>query len=302
MQSSLAFLVNYTKDIQEADKANVKLHFNLWDLYTEKDKKETFLDVGVYIKDIKNIKEFLIYFPFHIKNNEFIDLHSCFRTDSELVRTIFNHNLSFNSVSNSLSYISYDSKGTTDDFFVHTLPFESAAMLAVNHQNYAYNGDGLNSTLFTMTDTFLECVRGYQETAVEAETTNAAYFRFRVPLKDRSVFISAYEPKHSFITGALNKNEIIDFRVNESRSLPSGLYNEKESRRMSFVSDSIDYFLVKDAWCEYQGSHSGFKKSRTLEKSFWLDYLIFKSNNENLRKALKNDEPIVIYHWQKTKN
>lgn len=125
-------------------------------------------------------------------------------------------------------------------------------------------------------------------------------FRFRIPLKERDVFISEYKPKHALLTGSLYKSEIVDFRVNEARNLPPELYYEKDVRQMEFCATRVDYFLVKDAWCEYQTSHGDFKKSRTLEKSFWSKYLLFKRPADKLSKVMSNKDAMVIYHWSKS--
>ncbi|TOB99253.1 hypothetical protein CGJ93_24405, partial [Vibrio parahaemolyticus] len=70
-----------------------------------------------------------------------------------------------------------------------------------------------------------------------------AYFRFRVPLEKRNVFIEQYKQGSGLITGSLSKSEIVDFRVNEVRSLPAQLYQEKDIRDLNFASCRVDYFL-----------------------------------------------------------
>ncbi|NOE60381.1 hypothetical protein GU261_09580 [Vibrio cholerae] len=81
------------------------LHFNLWDVSTSQRSKSCFLDVGIRVNKIDEIEDILVYFPFSISREDFIDLHSCFSTNSELVRTIFNENLSFESVTQNLSFV-----------------------------------------------------------------------------------------------------------------------------------------------------------------------------------------------------
>lgn len=278
----------------------VRLHFNLWDVYTDRNSKATFLDVGLHIDNVSLTEEFMIFFPFEFDSSEVIDLHGCLSTDSELVRTIFNENLSFDSITHSLSFVSYDGK-VDNRFFIHSIPLSNPKMVFFEKKQYQYNGGYLISTLMNFSKDFLECIhRSQSEQKNNHRESDAGYFRFRIPLKAREVFISEYKPKHALLTGSLYKSEIVDFRVNEARSLPPELYYEKDVRQMDFCASRVDYFLVKDAWCEYQTSHGDFKKSRTLEKSFWSKYLLFKIKVDNLSKVMSNKDAMVIYHWSKS--
>ncbi|WP_217535239.1 hypothetical protein [Vibrio cholerae] len=279
------------------------LHFNLWDVSTSQRSKSCFLDVGIRVNKIDEIEDLLVYFPFSISREDFIDLHSCFSTNSELVRTIFNENLSFESVTQNLSFVRFDNKSKDNKFFIHETPFSNESLISINHGNFFYNGDKLDSTLLSFKGEFIKNLKKYHENQKHlGRDSTDAYFRFRVPLEKRNVFIEQYKQGSGLITGSLSKSEIVDFRVNEVRSLPAQLYQEKDIRDLNFASCRVDYFLVKDAKCEYQTSHGSFKKSRTLEKSFWKDYLLYESKNSNLKKVLEEKEPMVIYHWNKIKD
>jgi len=315
MHSSLAFLVrkinsslhevsdsqnvNSSNEQDSKDSEAVKLHFNLWDVYTKKNKKATFLDVGLHIDNVNDVEEIMMFFPFNIDDSDVIDLHGCLSNDSELVRTIFNQNLSFDSVSHSLSFVRFDGN-LNSPFFIHAVPFSNPKMVLLEKKNYQYNGGYLTSTLIIFQKDYLECIgKAQSEQSSSGRISNSGYFRFRIPLKKREIFISDYKPKHALLTGSLNKSEIVDFRVNEARSLPPELYHEKDVRKMEFCVSKIDYFLVKDAWCEFQTSHGSFKKARTLEKSFWSKYLLYKNSFNSLDKILENKDSMVIYHWVK---
>ncbi|MDN4695302.1 hypothetical protein QYZ44_16000 [Vibrio parahaemolyticus] len=39
-----------------------------------------------------------------------------------------------------------------------------------------------------------------------------------------------------------------------------------------------------------------------MEKSFWKEYLLYENNSSPLKNVLENEEPMVIYHWNKTKD
>ncbi|EHK0752006.1 hypothetical protein RG677_003670 [Vibrio parahaemolyticus] len=304
MHSSLALLIKRNKPSSEGSK--VELHFNLWDVSTKNygfaKGRNTFLDVGLYIEDTKNLTDLLIYFPFDIPSDGFIDLHSCFRKDSELVRTIFNENLSFDSVTQSLSFVRFD-EGREKKFFIHELPFNNDSLIEIKHGDYQYNGSKIKSTIVNFKKDFFKALARYQlEQREQGRDSPHSYFRFRVPLKKINIFVDEYKQGSAIITGTLHKNEIIDFRFNEVRSLPAQVYQEKDARELEFASCRVDYFLVKDAMCEYQTSHGSFKKSRTLEKSFWKEYLLYENNSSPLKNVLENEEPMVIYHWNKTKD
>lgn len=318
MNSSMSFLIGISKDVgdNQCDGSsgkvpNINIHFNLWDVSLEQDwwsdffsedRKTTFLDVGVKISDITSVGEFVIFLPFMVRLNDIVDLHKCLSTNSELARTIFNEDLSFACVTHNESYISFGHDKDEKNFFMHSIPLSNDKMVTIENKNYQYNGSGIDSTLITLTKCFFECANETHKRLKDKSCKgdcNSAYFRLRIPLKNRSVFFTSYKPKDAFFTGNFQKSEIVDFRVNDLRSLPAELYAEKNARSLSFCSSRVDYFLIKDASAELQTVHAGMKKARTLEKAFWNDYILFGNDDDGFKKTIQGKGTMVIYHWVK---
>ncbi|WP_144431428.1 hypothetical protein [Aeromonas schubertii] len=159
----------------------VRLHFNLWDVYTDRNSKATFLDVGLHIDRVSLTEEFMIFFPFEFDSSDVIDLHGCLSTDSELVRTIFNENLSFESITHSVSFVSIDGKNDNKFFIhsIHSIPLSNPKMVLFEKKHYQYNGGHLTSTLMNFGKDFLECIhRAQSDQNSNHRKSDSGYFRW----------------------------------------------------------------------------------------------------------------------------
>ncbi|MEZ8093781.1 hypothetical protein ACED51_06800 [Photobacterium swingsii] len=313
MHSSLAVLAK-SKQGSDSVQLETDVHFNLWDVYTKntlrKSKKVRFLDIGIKIINIAEFDSIKVFLPFTFPASELTDLHGCLYNNSDLVRTIFNENLSFTNVNHNLSLVDFDLYNVK--FFIHSIPLDSEDLVKINEKEYRYNGKLLKCTTIEFTNKLVDSYCKSQEDylKVECEKDNIlkdskikdSYIRFRVPLHvNGEPFISEYKPIAQYITGAFEKYEVVDLRLNEVRNLPKELYHDINSNNLKFCSRNVQYFLIKDAWSEYQLSHNSFNKARTLETGAWKDYLLYKSTDDDFQKKLDENSLMIIYHWKDKK-
>ena len=139
------------------------------------------------------------------------------------------------------------------------------------------------------------------------------YFRFRIKLSQdsKNILGPEYSPKGSFITNYFNSTEMIDFRINEPRNLPSKI---RAKLNESLKLKQVHFFLIRDANAEFKMSHSKYKRCRILENNIWKKYLKLGVPTSHwwerkLKKhcrisfsKLKLPEQMLIYHWAENSN
>ncbi|MCA3897343.1 hypothetical protein JKP23_09550 [Vibrio vulnificus] len=298
MASSLAFWFE-TKN--EDNSVNLKdidteLHFNYWSL---KSTNTNYLDVGVHISSQNNainkqVKALKIYLPF--KGNEMnLDpsLGALVCDDKTLLAAIFNSHI--------LSTRSEDSSGVLNitlpdgkvfDFYTHIEEANDDGMPGVEIR--PLNDPKQPGTILTFPAELFSkkfLVSGSKEERKKEKKsktkTTISYFRFRIKINRRQNSISTlFEPRASSITSQFEETQIIDFRVNEARILPTKI---REQMRETSRLKKVHFFLVREASAEYKAAHSEFKRCRILESEIWDKYLGHKNDTTK--------QHMLIYHW-----
>jgi hypothetical protein len=247
------------------------LHLNLW---VELGKGiPSVLDVGILLKESRQIESLNIYFPVEVLLADIHDLSGVLRDDSTL-----------SAVFNSTFYVG-DQRGGSFDVrnANHQVEFR-VVRFDINHDIEVENLDNRHGTVIKFTKSLFGSINKYED---------HHYIRFRVPLngKLKNLFQDSSRPPDSGLLSGVHRTDVIEMRVNERRNFNDALRNLNPKFP---IIETIQYFLVRDIKTELTQQHAPLRKLRRLEPLLWNNYL------KELGKI--NAEDCIIYHWKTEKN
>ena len=261
--------LTHTQSDQSASEAdNLECHFNLWMLNTSRHQRhaknlDCFLDIGVMLNHADNITHINIFVPDQIDKSNLQDLGLTFRDRTELVSAVFNEDYGVLTRTKE-KVIEVQKADSTPLFDIYMLDIEND--VSIESQ---FGG----STIRIRVPDHLRKKKHY----------------YRVRLKCAFVDQTGYiytPPASSFLEGAFFQTELIDFRVNEKRNLPSSLLETiHEDGNGRFTK--THFFLMREASDDYIFSHKP-PGGRQLEKDIWKEYV-----GENY-----SFEQVTAYHWK----
>lgn len=288
---------NNTKAKNDKGVAGVELHFNYWLLEAEKrslcermsiclpssKKKSTagnleYLDIGVKFSNLGPLESLNIYLPFHIDKEDYVStLGETICKDIELISTVFNRSVGKVEPNEELGCYNIEliQQGEATN---STLCFYTHLALAPSNDGVEIKkSDELDGTQIVFPGALFE---GLQDGVT-------GYFRFRIALttKNRGVISKINKAKDSWLTNHFDKSELVDFRLNEARILPTAIRRKVAKQQLI---RKIHFFLIRDASAEYKAAHSEYK-CRLLEEELWSKYLGYDE------VCTRNN--MLIYHW-----
>ncbi|WP_273023479.1 hypothetical protein [Rheinheimera sp.] len=277
MARSLAFWLD-SVDTRVPQSTHVELHFNLWTL---RSKKINYLDIGVRLKNAANLKSVNFYVPFDSRTTKYDhELGKIVCNNEELINAVFNRPFKDRQQMSSDGY--YDWVFVSKDgnepirFFTHlqteTPSFPQGVKITDEPTENGKKGFRLS----------------FPFALFNQEQGRDSYFRFRLKLSqtDTLNILTKDRPTYSAVTNNHEVTETIDFRINETRNLPTTV--SRSIRDKGFIK-KIHFFLIRDGREEYKMSHINYKRCRILENDLWGQYLNTDGNQ------LK--EQMLIYHW-----
>ena len=212
---SMAFWADLAEPSQKPPTA--VMNFNLW-TQCGKAKDASFLDIGFIVSNIISADKLHFFIPFGTKNEvrDLADLIS----NANTIGAIFNEKYSVTDLSDTKLWLVQDeSKGNTVFAIYKWQSFESESAVRIreveNHQGLCIDidpkkieseVDRLGGPKVTKTDDF--------------------YFRFRVKLPTLTgsdALVRKYTPANTFLQSTFATTYIVDFRLNDNRSLPEGI-------------------------------------------------------------------------------
>ncbi|WP_146696157.1 hypothetical protein [Thioclava sp. F34-6] len=279
---------------QGHETASVEFHFNLWRLpklgWWRKfrsgsgDHDRDFIEVGILVDQPEQIEEICLFFPFSVARGDIIDCGPFFR-DESIAEGIFNEQISVEiPAAKDGSYLELKTNGGT---FCRVHKFEkSRGNISDNHLDVKPAGHG---TLLTIKHIAVQAP--FNVKALDGKT----YFRLRVKLPQTSEgpFVQTIRPSDWALQSGFEGIELINFRLNEMRTLPSEVQNclRRSENTNNAKVRLIAFLAAVPAVADMASSSTPSHKSRTLEHDIWGDYI---SN------GLPDD--IAIYHWKKSSN
>lgn len=289
---SFAIWYEQKKKVENENDHIVTLNYNLWkldDLYKRKfTNKHLFnyvLDIGVKLENIENIGKLYLYLPFKIAKKNIKDLGHLMIENKKVIDGIFNENCKVTKSgyesSIEVEIPRKDEKNEKIKIFV--LDFEWEKNIEVNQKS---EGTVISISL-SMFDEVNEneIDKPDERNKVDGEIIKS-YFRFRVYGQELKQLVETKKIKDNMFKTYSEKNDIIDFRVNEKRSMPESLVNLINSKKEFKIKD-IHFLLLMDM--KYTLAATGLDYSvRALETKIWDNYLGCEIKNTRF----------VGYHWK----
>lgn len=309
MASSLAFWIENGKqksgpvdpNSNSNSQPSIELHFNYWLLEAEKrnfcermcygltlSKRKAkagnleYLDIGVKFTNLKALESFNIYLPFHISKEDYVStLGETICKDIDLISTVFNRSVGKVEPSEELGCYNIEliQQGKDNSklcFFTHL------ALAPSNDGVEIKKSDELYGTQIVFPGALFDGL----------PKNTPGYFRFRICLtsKNRGVISKINKAKDSWLTNHFDKSELVDFRLNEARILPTAIRRKVAKQQLI---KKIHFFLIRDAYAEYKAAHSKYE-CRLLEEELWSKYLGYDE--------VSSRNNMLIYHWSEKAN
>jgi hypothetical protein len=235
---------------------------------------------------LEGVNSINIYFPFVIKTDNYIhNLGLTLSKNSELIAAIFNARTdNLKNVSPNVFDICFvDNKKDKLRLFTQIQLSDQGKNNGVNISNE----DGGSILSFP---TALISMSKPESLGTSIVETVFGYFRFRISLcaEDKKSISQIYVSKDAKFLSRIESTEIVDFRVNEVRNIPSRIASKLSNN--SYIT-SVHFFLIRETNSEHKLSHSEFKRCRLLEKNLWDSYL-------NVPPNIPIPEQMLIYHWK----
>ncbi|GFZ34278.1 hypothetical protein CSC2_48040 [Clostridium zeae] len=280
-------------DSEKNDAINATINFNLWKLddayritkgrrirkntLVKKKMKKVesctyYLDIGMKISNISSINKINIYTPFKITKDNIVDLGETMVKNKKVIDAIFNENSKVinqgfeNNIE--VEIIKDKNNNISEKIKIFSLDFEWQKNISVEQIE--------NGGVITIDVSNLEVDEGVY-----------SYIRFRIHGKELGKLIIEKNFSDNIFKTYSEKNEIIDFRLNEKRAMSDGLTSLIASKREFYIK-AIHFLLLMDM--KYTLAATGLDYSaRALEPDLWNEYIGCEIQ----------DTQFVGYHWKK---
>ncbi len=233
-------------------------------------KGESYMDVSIHIRGIRETKSLNMYFPFAVDKGEIEDVSLNFK-DENLSRAIFSSMCVVDYKKNDVSSeIAYNGK-TVDIVHISAVDYNLKTVSKGTLMNIAFDG------IFEYLD------------------NDEVYFMFRIPHKSITEVFKQRKKMGSFLTRIrdmimspiVSESYGYSVRINEARLLPKeitgvGAFHRQKLKKAVVTISIADNYEINDASCY---------KIRRLEEELYKNFL----------PSAFEDENIVTYQWQQSR-
>lgn len=276
-----SFLLEYEKRDENSEDTEIDIHVNLWGINAQRSENVPImvLDFGFMVGDIKSVRSIILYCPFHI--DKVNDLGGVLSQKPDLIEAIFNEDCEVLSKIHpnrtKISKRGDNFKSSNEDkkeFILYKL--DTSLINFCDQDEYGRIEINVENIL-----------SGNEENLQSLNGTNTYYFRIRIyPKNNDPIYILKRENEHINILqdSSLRTTEIVDFRVNDFRSITENI-KEEVFRLNTFNIKSLHYLIMRSSTDEFISSSDKYK-SRLLEIEVWKDYIDLNKND------------VIAYHFK----
>lgn len=262
---------------------NVTLHLNFWLL---NHGELAYLDIGVKFPKTGLGQAIHFYFPFQKESLTLVpSLGKTVCESDDLLSSVFNSEINITrKVKDGSKLIKFDDSKLLQ-FFTELPQYSEDKSVAGGLEFKAVEESGGDAG----------CQLTFPSSLFENVVTDG-YFRFRLVLRKQALqeISRAYRASDRAFTNHFEKMEMVDFRFNEKRNLPSFV---KKALSKSPSLKRVDFFLIRDASAEFKMSHADYHRCRLLEIDAWDKYL----EDGRPDDVTVLPEQMLIYHWKEDK-
>lgn len=266
MSNNKSFGFFYKCKENSTTEAEFAAHVNVWNI-----SDKPFIDFGLLVKNYKSLDSIYFMAPFTIESENIDDLSHVLK--EEEIKLIFNN-----------SKFSYKQAGESVDAEYQDENNNSVILLSIKDEN----GNFLK-----------HIIKGdnYFQLNVEnfCDDINDFYVRFRIRNIESYTLLSTLSPKNNYLESAFVERQILDFKLNNTRTIEKYKLNDLLKSNYSLARFSAIHFFVMVP-SDYEITTWGcFSECRQLEQGKWDNYLA--------NCKLDKETNILAYHWkQKQKN
>ncbi|ECC9576449.1 hypothetical protein CSQ28_002597 [Salmonella enterica subsp. houtenae] len=253
-----------------------ELHINFWNVSSH---KLSYLDFGITFhhpveEEIASNGAICIFLPFKKKPEFFSDLSDNLESSKDLVTAVFNEYLiNRETLDERHLKLVLDNKG---DLIINTkLAFNNSQL---DQRVKISEADDGTLVVFRLND------------CLSDSHSCKHYIRFRIKLDpcDLKALVKTFYPKDLFLKSNIERSDIVDFRINEQRNLPSEISTTLASAACTPLKTHL--FIIRDMVDECSASGSNYKGCRILESETWTKYF-------DKSVSFGPHDP-MIYHWK----
>lgn len=256
------------------------MHINFWFLEdivgVEKKVKTPYIDVGLKIKNYKNIEGLTFHCPFKLIEDNILDLSQKLGVKANSTM-VFNDDCEISTI-NSYTCVRFTDKTELLIFLMNQ---------AIENTYHVEQLEGKSNIIFDFAD-----FHKYVGTNNDLKKFDDLYLRFRikdVELKDKIYFDS--EPINKSFESAFSGTRILDFKINEKRNIDNVFQTRMIVEDKKMAEFSKVHFLVMEPSSYELSSFSNYDMScRELEEGMWDDYLDTKIDFSKGH--------VLAYHWK----
>lgn len=264
----------------EGDHVRPELHLNLWEK-----GESVHLDIGLML-DLKDpTKTVKLFFPWPLVGpagdypTDVEDLANRI-AGSDAIPAVFNESWSVTTTPKNSGFVVLN---PTDKTPLFTIVETTSALTVEKHNDKAHvlsiDVENLKQKSFTL-----------------EQQAPRLYIRFRVKSVPKNFYCVGIDQKDRQWLSSWQRTEIIDFRLNVRRGVPTDL----EHSTGSFVEFSkVHLFLMKSRDQDIVFEDTLFKSCRSLEdEEFWAEYASNGSDADKVN-SLSNVKQSIGYQWSK---
>ena len=278
-----------------------------WDIIRKnkspRSNPQSFLDIGFIIYNITAAKKLYYYIPFKvsISNAEISDLSKQIQS-SKTIGAIFNETLSVIDEPGSRYFWPVKDASISENPLKFVLyQWDDDSVVTVNS---ALSDEG--TCLEIDVEKFKNKIASAVHAGMSISEKDPYYFRFRVNIPSPSqnnTIVRRYKPPNNFLQSTLITTYIIDFRLNDTRSLSNKINDQIKHPNNALVDISkLHFLLMTKAHIDVETGEKNISL-RELESNTWDDYIDHKFEIKDIvafhcSEKPKDGKTLVSAQWE----
>ncbi|WP_417742873.1 hypothetical protein [Salipiger sp.] len=239
-----------------------------------KTSKQDMLEIGFWVWAPDKVSEASIYLPFKVERADIFDCADSFKK-SEISQAIFNEPVTVTHGADNAPVIiaKIDGEIYTSIFLFEKL---DSGRISEGELKIENKGEGTQLTITS---------KAIKSAVAAASESKKLYFRLRISLHSGGPFVSTIRPFDGALQSGYEEIDYIDFRINESRSLPRDV--QESLRKSTSKLKKISFLTAAPISLGLSSNDAPLHKMRVLESAVWGGYV------NNLPSHM------MVYHWRK---
>lgn len=260
-------------------------HFNYWHIRGDRSfggkdnlSPRDFLEVGILFEEPSSLEEINVFIPLKLESNHVVDCSNYFRR-APLAEGVFNEPLVANARIPGVPCV--ELRRANGKHFASV--FEFYCSKANLDTDTSVDGTVISISTESLKKVSLHLPKG-----------ELAYFRLRIYLPDANPFIKVMKPRGDwFLHSSYNEIEYVDFRFNETRTLPDEIQQrvDRDWDRALAPITLVAFLTAIPGKSQLSTLNAASYKMRLLEKPIWNTYV-----------PSGIPDGMMVYHWKRARS